>query len=55
MIRSRIKPENFILKAIAYRISPNEGREITTGKTYKPRPIFEKIRYEKYKEWVYKS
>ena len=29
-IRSRIKPENFILKAIAYRISSNTGREITT-------------------------
>ena len=29
-IRSRIKPENFILKDIAYRISSNIGREITT-------------------------
>ena len=28
-IRSRIKPESFILKATAYRISSNIGREIT--------------------------
>ena len=44
-IRSRIKPENFILKAIAYRISSNIDREITTEKTYKPWPVFEEILY----------
>ena len=31
-IRSRINPERFILKAIAYHISSNKGREITTEK-----------------------
>ena len=43
-IRSRIKAENLILKAIAYRISSNIGCEITTEKNYKPRPVFEEIR-----------
>ena len=43
-IRSRIKHENFILKAIAYRISSNRSREITAEKTYKPRPVFEETR-----------
>ena len=31
-ITSRIKAENFILKVIAYHISSNIGREITTEK-----------------------
>ena len=31
--RSRIEFENFILKAIAYRIFSNIGREITTETT----------------------
>ena len=44
-IRSRIKPENFILKAIDNRISSNIGRQIATEKTYKPRPVLEEIRY----------
>ena len=43
-VRSRIKPENFILKAIAYHIPSDIGREITTKKTYKPRPVFEEMR-----------
>ena len=42
-IRSRVKPENFILKTIAYHISSNIGREGTTGKTYMPHPVFEEI------------
>ena len=44
-IRSRIKYEIFILKAIAYHISSNIGREITTEKAYKPRSVFEEIQY----------
>ena len=44
-IRSRIKPENFILKAIDNSFSSNRGGEIATEKTFEPRPVFEEIRY----------
>ena len=40
-IRSRIKPKNLI----AWHIVSEIGRGITTEKTYKPRPVFEEIRY----------
>ena len=44
-IRSRTKPQRIILKVIDKRISSNIGGEIATEKTYKPRPVFEKIGY----------
>ena len=49
-IRSRIKAENFILKAIACRISSNivvvvEYRRNHYGENLKLRPVFEEIRY----------
>ena len=44
-IRSRIKAESFILKAIENRISSNISREIAMEKTYRPQPVFEEIRH----------
>ena len=43
-LEAALKAENFILKAIAYHMSSNISREVTTEKTYEPRPVFDEIR-----------